>query len=258
MPTSVQIPDEDVHNHPGVVQIPDADVHNPPNTVPLQEADLDQLPADLRTAADSATWKTPDPDSAADIRMNTTTAGGGREVAEQEDPNTVLVNDNKNLAPNAEDTAAGTIAHEATHLLMANQPPTEMKSRNNDARTKGTSVYDISDADSLRAQGKTIGQIPEEKAASIVEAYEKTKAKNLKPWVDDLKNLKQSTVLPTTPKTNPNADTINTTARAPRGGQQMLEDLPKGTHVPTQASGPLTKKSKWNYNAASALGGGRQ
>lgn len=232
MPASTQIPDDDVHNHPGISQIPDDDVHNSP----IAQAEGDpNIPEAVSSQLENANVTSGSPSTGAN-KM------GSIASVDADSPDTININDPKSFSSTS-NSASQTLAHEATHLLQNNLPPTEAaKIPADDANHP----YDLGDLDAQRAKGKTITQLPREQEATIVQKYVASggKDKALKPWVDDLKNVKLSTILPT----KPGQQGISTTARAPQGGQQMLEDLPTQS-----APKGAIKKASWK-DAASSLG----
>jgi hypothetical protein len=104
-----------------------------------------------------------------------------------------------------------TMAHELTHVWQNNLPPSVQAKIPADA--EDMSAFNISDADKLRKQGKTLADLPREKQATIIQKYveDPKKNANLKPWVDDMQTTGLSTTLPT----GPNDTKLNTTPRAP-------------------------------------------
>lgn len=257
MPASVQIANDDVHNHPGISAIPDEDVHNHPvqstggvtlddagesaieSNVSPSDQELEQMPEAIRAQADQTKYYRPEDN---DPNIGEYKRAGAIAYQDQNDPNAVAV-------INPEISNAGVKAHEAYHAMIANMPPTEAAKVPADegGYGSGSKIYDVTDAAKWRSQGKTITDIPQEKAARIVEHYTNGDAatkKQLQPWIDDLKNVKQSVVLPT----RPGQVDIETSPRAPKGGQQMLEDLPTQS-----APKGAVKKASWSA-AASRLG----
>ena len=231
MPASTQIVDDDVHNHPGISQIPDDDVHNSP----IADAEQDpSIPEAVASQLENATVTSGSPSTGASNMASIASV-------DADSPDTITIND-----PNQFNRGASqTLAHEATHLLQNNLPPTEATAIPADNPDK---PYDLSNLGDARKQGKTITQLPREQQATIVQKWVASKGKDttLKPWIDDLKDVKLSSILPT----KPGQSGIETTARAPQGGQQMLEDLP------TQpAPKGAVKKASW---AAAASGLGRK
>lgn len=233
MPASVQIADSDVHNHPGINTIPDEDVHNHP--IAQAESNPD-IPEAVASQLENANVEPGSPSTGANNMASIASV-------DSDSPDTIKVNDPKAFNSTA-NSATQTLAHEGTHLLQNNLPPTEASKIPADSTDH---PYDLSNLDSLRKQGKTITQLPREQQATIVQKYVASgkKDKSLQPWIDDLKNVKLSTILPT----KPDQKGISTEARPPQGGQQILKDLPTQA-VPASA----LKKPSWNSSAASALG----
>ena len=151
-------------------------------------------------------------------------------------PDKSKLNDYENQQPGGR---AGTLAHETTHVLEDNLAPSvqaKIPAGNPDA------PYDISNIDTLRAQGKTFTDLPREQAATIVQKYIESGGKDtrLKPWIQDIAKAPLSTIKPTT--TGGADDKINTEARAPRGGQAMLEAISsKDVHNPPPAKVDTSK-----------------
>lgn len=135
--------------------------------------------------------------------------GGGVPIANVDQGagnNTIEVN-------RPQDFGAAQKGHELVHVWQNNLPPSVQAKIPDDP--KDMSAFDISDVDKLRKQGKTLSDIPREKAATIVQKYieakdPKQKAK-LQPWVDDMKSSALSVTMPT----SPDAKSLNTTPRAP-------------------------------------------
>lgn len=124
------------------------------------------------------------------------------------------------------------VAHEATHEWQLNLPPSEQAAIPPDDTSSVPAMYDISHVATLRAQGKTMKDLPKEEAASIVQNYIEHPAMRakLQPWIDDLENTPLSALEPT-PKDKQlgtlgaalwqrfrgliHPETINTTPRPP-------------------------------------------
>jgi hypothetical protein len=134
--------------------------------------------------------------------------GGNQVIASvaQGEPHKIEINDkNKwNQAPLQER------AHELTHLLM-NQLAGPI--RNAIPPDDPNHPYDISNVDQLRAKGMKLWQLPQERAARIMQVYsaDPSQRKRLQPWVDDLNSAPLSVMDPT----GPNDKTINRHPRAP-------------------------------------------
>lgn len=123
--------------------------------------------------------------------------GGGVPIANVDQGagnNTIEVN-------RPQDFGAAQKGHELVHIWQNNLPPSVQAKIPDDPQ--GTSAFDISDVDKLRKQGKTLADIPREKAATIVQKYIETKdpkqKAKLQPWVDDMKSSSLSTTMPTAP-----------------------------------------------------------
>lgn len=170
--------------------------------VVLHQNDVADLPDAVRSQVDNATITQAPPSTGANNE------GSVASVA-ADSPNQIEINDPArfNSTPNS---ASQTLAHEGTHLLQNNMPPTLAAQIPAD---NPSNPYDISDIDSLRASGHTISTIPREKAATIVQQYVATGSKDpqLKPWIEDLSKVPQSTIMPT----KPGQSGIETTPRAP-------------------------------------------
>jgi len=133
--------------------------------------------------------------------------GGGVPIANVDQGagnNTIEVN-------RPQDYGAPQQGHELTHVWQNNLPPSVQAKIPDDA--SGTAAFDISDADKLRAQGKTLTDLPREKQATIVQKYieDPKKNANLKPWINDMTRTALSGTMPT----SPNATRLNTATRPP-------------------------------------------
>lgn len=167
---------------------PDADL--PPQ---VQNA-VSTIPVDIKQGAPIA-----DPNN----------RGGGVPIANVDQGagnNTIEVN-------RPQDFTTAQKGHELVHIWQNNLPPSVQAKIPDDPQDN--SAFDISDVDNLRKQGKTLVDIPREKAATIVQKYIETKdpkqKAKLQPWVDDLR----SSALSVTQPTSPDATRINTATRAP-------------------------------------------
>jgi hypothetical protein len=131
--------------------------------------------------------------------------GGIASVAENE-PHRIEINDMEKFKRGS----AQTIGHELTHLLFAHLASPVKAAVPPDSKTK---PYDISDVDQLRSKGLKLWQLPQEKAASIVQNYiaDPAQRSRLGPWIHDLNNAPLSLVQPTGPQDK----YINLTPRAP-------------------------------------------
>lgn len=136
--------------------------------------------------------------------------GGGVPIANVDQGagnNTIEVNRPQDFGPAQK-------AHELVHVWQNNLPPSIQSKIPDDP--KDNSAFDISDVDSLRKQGKTLVDIPREKAATIVQKFTEAKPgsatrKKLQPWVDDMGNTPLSSTQPTAP----DATRLNMNPRAP-------------------------------------------
>ena len=258
-------------------------------TVSVQASDLEKMPAAIQNQAAETNYVKPSTDD--DVMTgsseipDTQRAGGKMVAAYVTAPGTATSTDTVNIPDKAvlndydnqqQNGRAATLAHETTHVLEDNMAPS-VQAKIPEPKD-GTDPYDISDVDDLRKSGKTFQDLPREKAATVVQKYIESggKAANLKPWIQDIKNLPLSTIKPTTQ--GGAADKINTQARAPRGGQAMLTELSENdVHNPppakskTNTSGsktisnsapkskvinsPVAKQPKWAYNSGSRMGG---
>ena len=207
----------------------------------VQPATYDQLPAAVRSQADSANVVSGAPSAGAQ---------GLQSIAsvDEDSPDTIKVNDPETFNSNT-NAQSQTLGHEATHLMENNRPPSEVASIPKDDPNK---PYDISDLEDLRSKGKTFGDLPQEKAATVIQKYIASGGKDasLKQWVKEAAQMKQSTVMPT----KPGQQGIETQARAPRGGQEQLEELQESdVHNPPPKT--VAKSGKSWYTGASALKG---
>jgi hypothetical protein len=105
--------------------------------------------------------------------------------------------------------------HELTHVWQNNLPPSVQAKIPDDPQDK--TAFDISDVDSLRKQGKTLADIPREKAATIVQKFIEAKPGSatrtkLQPWVDDMGKTALSSTMPTAP----DAKKLNMQPRPPQ------------------------------------------
>src|SRR5271168_5053225 len=139
MPASVQIPDDDVHNLPGVATIPDEDVHNHP----IAQAESDpSIPESVSSQLENANVTSGSPST------------GARNMAsiasvDADSPDTIKINDPQAFNSTS-NSASQTLAHEGTHLLQNNLPPTEAAKIPAD---NADHPYDLSNLDAERAKG---------------------------------------------------------------------------------------------------------
>lgn len=134
---------------------------------------------------------------------------GGKDViasVEQGEPRKIEINnkDRWNQAPLQER------AHELTHLLM-NQLAGPI--RNAIPPDDPNHPYDISNVDQLRAKGMKLWQLPQEKAARLIQQYvaDPSSRARLQPWISDMGNAPLSLM----DATSPRDETINRHPRAP-------------------------------------------
>lgn len=173
------------------------------------------IPEPIRQQMDKTKYYVPSDDDPTTAAVK---KAGGVAYQDQTDPGAVAI-----VNPKA-DNMHGVLGHEAYHSMVANMPPSEAAKIPQDDYSDTSKTYDISDADKWRAAGATITQIPQEKAARIIERYingDPATRKQLQPWINDLNKIKQSTVEPN----RPGMVDINTAVRPPQGGQQMLENI---------------------------------
>jgi hypothetical protein len=156
----------------------------------------------------------------------------GRSSTATVDSNVDQAQGNSNIEINNPNAARdpSVMAHELTHVWQNNLPPATQARIPDDP--KDMSAFDISDVNKLRAQGKTLVDLPREKQATIVQKYVSTKdpkvKAQLKPWIVDMQRTPLSSTQPTAnnqPKTQlgqwvqsakdlVSTPTINTTPRA--------------------------------------------
>jgi len=133
--------------------------------------------------------------------------GGIASVGENE-PHVIEINDKAkwNQGP------LQTRGHEITHLAL-NQMAGPIKKAIPPDNPDPKKRYDISDVDQLRSKGLKLWQLPQEKAATIVQTYtaDPSQRKRLQPWIDDLNRAPLSIEKPI----SPSATGITTTPRAP-------------------------------------------
>lgn len=186
---------------------------------PSTGASLDLSDPDVVVAADKAITNLPQQvqNAVSTIPVNvqkgqtlTTSAAPQGSVASVDQGagnNTVSINSPKDF----NDNPTATMGHELTHVWQNNLPPSVQAKIPDDPQT--SKAFDISDADKLRKQGKTLSTISREKAATIVQKYieDPKKNANLKPWIDDMGGTALSSTMPTAP----DATRLNMTPRPP-------------------------------------------
>lgn len=178
---------------------------SPDDSVAMANKAVQNLPQEVQNAVSTvpvniAKGETTTTDAAPQGSIASVTEGAGN--------NTVKINSPKDFAAN---NPTATMGHELTHVWQNNLPPSVQSKIPDDP--KDSSAFDISDADKLRKQGKTLVDLPREKQASIVQAYveDPKKNANLKPWIQDMQKQGLSTTMPT----GPNDTKLNMTPRAP-------------------------------------------
>lgn len=173
------------------------------NTTPSAAASISNLPEQVQNAVDTIPVQITkgQPMTDPNGRANTTVTSNVEQGAGN---NTIEVNNPKTFNNPV-------LGHELTHVWQNNLPPSVQSKIPDDP--KDMSAFDISDADKLRKQGKTLVDLPREKQATIVQKYieDPKKNANLKPWVDDMGNQALSSTMPT----SPNATRLNMEPRAP-------------------------------------------
>jgi hypothetical protein len=162
---------------------------------------LSSLPAPLRRAIDTIPVQVKQGPPQQGQRGSSIASVGINE------PNTIEVNDPKTFKK----SPAEVLGHEAVHLWQNNLPPSIQAKMPADA--PGAKAYDISDVDKLRKSGKTLSDLPSEKAATIVQTYiaRPDLRKKLQPWIDDMNTTPQSITMPT----GPNDKGLNMKPRPP-------------------------------------------
>lgn len=173
------------------------------------------IPEPIQQQMDKTKYYVPSDD---DPNMAAVKKAGGIAYQDQTDPGVVAIVDPK------ADNMQAVLGHEAYHAMVANMPPTEAAKIPQDDYSDPLKTYDVNDEAKWRAEGKTITNLPQEKAARIIEHYikgDQATRKQLQPWIDDLNSMKQSTVEPN----RPGMVDINTAVRPPAGGQQMLQNI---------------------------------
>jgi hypothetical protein len=179
---------------------------------------------------------------------------GGVASVGRGEPHVIEINDRAkwNQAP------LQTKGHEIVHL-WASHLPGKIREAIPPDDPDPKKRYDISDVDQLRASGKTLATIPQEKSATIIQTWiaDPSQRKRLQPWMNDLTSVPLSTVQPT----SPTQQGINTTPRAPTPPieayqtvaqtKQQTPPLTPAPHVakPKPASGnPLPPQPKEALN----------
>jgi hypothetical protein len=131
---------------------------------------------------------------------------GGVASVGRGEPHVIEINDRAkwNQAP------LQTKSHEITHLAMNQMAGPILKDIPPDDPKH---PYNISDVDQLRAKGLKLWQLPQEKAAMIVQTYvaDPSQRKRLWPWIQDMNSAPLSVENPV----SPNAKGIQTTPRPP-------------------------------------------
>lgn len=188
---------------------PAADSAASPTDNPAATADhtISQLPPEVQNATSTVPVQVTKGQPMADPNGRSSTQQVAANVDQGAGNNTIEVNN-----PQAASDPA-TMAHELTHVWQNNLPPSVQAKIPDDP--KDMSAFDISNVGKLRAQGKTLADLPREQAATVVQKYIQTKDPKVKaklaPWVADLTRTPLSSTLPTAP----NATGLNMTPRAP-------------------------------------------
>lgn len=188
---------------------PAADSAASPTDSPVVAADkaITQVPQEVQNATSTIPVQVTQGQQMSDPNGRSSTATVSSNVDQGAGNNTIEINNPKSTTP-------AVMAHELTHVWQNNLPPSVQAKIPDDA--KDMSAFDISDADKLRAQGKTLADLPREKQATIVQKYTEAKPgsatrKKLQPWVDDMQKQPLSSTMPTAP----DATRLNMTPRAP-------------------------------------------
>jgi hypothetical protein len=269
MPASVQIADDDVHNHPGITQISDNDVHNHPEYSLSDVPDFEKPVASTLTLAPGN-----EPDAFAHVSNS--------------DPNHVFVDD-----PSRTDQPV--IDHEVYHQLQNRAAADNYVSADKDGN-----VYNygsIDGLDKMMKAGKTTGDLNDEQQAQVLQDYtakmqyfrnsvtpqseiDKMKAaknplagyydqrnKSILKQADKMNQVYGPAIHQLSLMANQSKDTIDTSVKAPGPPPAELTGAIKPvsevggksvnieTRLPTQpAPKGAVKKPSWSAAAASALG----
>lgn len=186
---------------------PDSNAATSPDAATAGNRAIADLPPEIRNAVTTIPVNVTNGES---TKTDAAPQGSVASVTQGAGNNTVKINSPQDFANNP----TATMGHELTHVWQNNLPPSVQAKIPDDP--KDSSAFDISDVDTLRKQGKTLVDVPREKAATIVQTYVEAKPgsatrKRLQPWVDDLGNTPLSSTQPTAP----DATKLNMNPRAP-------------------------------------------
>lgn len=181
-----------------------------PDAVTLGNRSIEDLPPEIRNAITTipvSVTQGKDIDDPNDRGGNRTTVAN---VDQGAGNNNIEINNSSAFSKNP----TATMGHEVTHVWQNNLPPSVQAKIPDDP--KDMSAFDISDVDKLRNQGKTLVDVPREKAATIVQKYIEAKPnsatrKKLQPWIDDMGKTPLSSTMPT----SPDSKRLNMTPRPP-------------------------------------------
>jgi hypothetical protein len=244
------------------------EVHNPPQA----SADPDDpTPLVSPTQIDPADVPEFERQAASTVQLS---QGNLPQTVAHVDPN----NPNPNLVVDTPNRYSASVqAHEMTHDIQNAAGESNPVNAQQASRSKADfeKIYGYNGTEGLAkimADPKGISSLNDEQQASIPQTYMKEYAKAVKAKdpkaLDRLNEVYQPAIKQLRNMANTSKDTIDTRPDAPGPPpaaltgdfspvKGMASKSTAAIHIPTQAA-PLTKKSKWNYNAASALGGGRQ
>lgn len=137
------------------------------------------------------------------------------------DPHTIMFDHN---TPLDDHTVQQLVAHEGMHIIQHNLPPEIASKIPADDEKDPYNYGGAQGLNDLRKQGGTILSLPREKQAAVIQYYVSQRPhvtgqaaadldSTYKPYLEDLNNLPQSTIQPTSPQDS--SGTIVTTPRAP-------------------------------------------
>lgn len=169
---------------------------------------------------------------------------GGKVLAgvEPHSPDTINIVDQAAFNKAPEQLAA----HEATHNVMNNLPGTLQDKIPADNQADPYNYGGVDGLNALRKKGGTILDLPREQQAALVQYYQSQGGPNApaavrdshQPFVNDLAQLPQSVIQPT----SPDADAINTTPRAPRPPIDVPGALQPATKIYPEKKDGAAKK----------------
>ena len=260
MPASVQIVDDDVHNHPGITQIPDDDVHNHPSVDPD-----DPTPVVSATKIDTSDVPEYEQQAAQKVQLQPDTTVP-KAIAYSTPTDTTHIE-----VDHPEMYTSGVQAHELQHMVQKNAGSRATGVSRQTSGEQG--MYDYGGTEGLAkhlASGKTVSDLNPEQQASIPENYMKEYNKAVKSGdskaIDRLNEVYQPAIKQLRNMANPSKTTIDTTPDAPAGApaellgsakpvKGMASNSTKSATLPTQAAPAKTiKKPSWSAAAASGLG----